>query len=88
MAVILKINKGTAEKLREFDIIKPDESRNINEEELTLELNDKEILVELHKKDIEKKLEISDVNGSFGLWLDLNKEKVEKLKQVIRELGP
>ena len=87
MGVTLKLNKGTVEKLQSWDTIKPDESRNIIDEELTLELEDRDIAMELHEKG-SRKLEISDVEGSFGLWLDINKENLEKIKKVIEKMGP
>jgi hypothetical protein len=85
MVVTLKLNKGTAEKLLEFRYIKPDESRNLTDKELTLELNDNEVLIELHPK--EKMLEISDFNGSFGIWFRITKEKIDKLKEIAN-MGP
>jgi hypothetical protein len=85
MSVTLKLDKGTVEKLLEFKYIKPDESRNLSEKELTLELNDSDVLIELHPK--EKMVEISDLNGSFGIWFRITKEKIDKLKEIA-EMGP
>ena len=87
ITVTLKLNKGTIEKLQEWKTIKSDESRNITEDELQLDLEDREIAIELHEKE-KRILEISDVEGSFGIWLDLNKENLEKLKKVIENMGP
>jgi hypothetical protein len=85
MSVTLKLNKGTAERLLEFRYVKPEESRNITDKELTLEMNDSDVLIELHPK--EKMVEISDFNGSFGIWFKLTKEKVKKFKEIA-DMGP
>jgi len=85
MVVILKLNKGTVEKLMEFTNIKSDESKNLSNKELELELNDKDVLIEIHE--IENMVEIADYNGSFGIWFKLTKEKIEKLKQMAN-MGP
>ena len=87
MTVTLKINKGTAEKLQEWKRLKVDQSRNITEEDLTLEIEDGELAIELHEKE-KRILEISDANGSFGVWIYLNRQKIEKLKQIVEKLGP
>lgn len=85
MSVTLKLDKGTVEKLLEFKYLKPEESRNLTEKELTLELFDSDVLIELHPK--ENMVEISDFNGSFGIWFKLTKEKVDKLKEIA-SMGP
>jgi len=54
---------------------------------LQLEVEDREIAIELHEKG-KRMLEISDVEGSFGIWLDLNRENLEKLKKIIENMGP
>jgi hypothetical protein len=86
MVVTLKLDKGTAEKLIEWMNIKSDQSRNLTGKELTLELNDKDVLIELHEK--ENLIEIADFNGSFGVWFELTNEKIEKLKEILRNMGP
>ena len=86
MVVTLKLNKGTAEKLIEWINIKPEQSRNITGEVLTLELNDKDVLIELHEK--ENFIEITDFNGSFGIWFELTNERIRKLKEILRAMGP
>ena len=86
MSVTLKIDKGTAEKLLEWTDIGPDKSRNIIGKELTIDFNDREVLVEFHPK--EKMLEISDLEGSFGIWFNITDEKIEKFKEIIKFMGP
>ena len=85
MVVTLKLNKGTVEKLLEFTDLRIDESRNLTEKELTLELEDKDVLIELHEK--EGMIEIADFNGSFGIWLKLTKDKIKKIKEIAN-MGP
>jgi len=85
MTVILKIDKGTAEKLLQWVDLKPDQSRNLTGKELTLEMDDKEIIIEPHKEDHKDMVEISDLNGSFGLWIQLTNEKIQKLKNILKE---
>jgi len=85
MVVILKLNKGTVEKLLEFTYLKPEQSRNLTGKELTLEMDDKDFLIEMHER--EGMVEIADFNGSFGVWFKLTKEKVKKLKEIAKK-GP
>jgi len=85
MSVILKIDKGTAEKLVQWLELKPDQSKNLTGKELTLELDNKEVIIEPEKESYKRMLEISDVNGSFGLWVELTSDKVEKLKSILKE---
>jgi hypothetical protein len=85
MSVILKLDKGTAEKLIQWIKLKPDQSRNLLGEELTLELENKEVLIEPHKESYKSMIEISDANGSFGLWIELTSEKIQKLKEILKE---
>ena len=86
MTVTLKIDKGTAERLINWKNIRQRESKNLSGTDLTLELEDDEVLIELHRKD--NLLEISDLNGSFGLWLELEDDKIKKLKEIIEKTGP
>ena len=88
MTATLKLNKGTTERLVEWGKIAEDEPKNITEGDFTLEIDEKNLFLELHTKERGRTLEISDVNGTFGLWLHLNKGKVEKLKQILNRLGP
>ena len=85
MSVVLKIDKGTAEKLIQWLELKPDQSRNLTGKELTLELENREVLIEPEKQGYKRMIEISDMNGSFGLWVELTNEKVEKLKSILKE---
>jgi hypothetical protein len=85
MSVILKIDKGTAEKLIQWADLKPDQSKNLTGKELTLELENKEIIIEPHKEGYKSMIEISDANGSFGLWIELTSEKIQKLKNILKE---
>ena len=85
MSVILKIDKGTAEKLLQWLELKPDQSRNLTGKELTLELENREVLIEAHKEGYKRMIEISDVNGSFGLWIELTNERIQKLKDILKE---
>lgn len=86
MSVILKIDKGTAEKLLQWIELKPEQSRNLTGKELTLELENKEVVIEIHKEGYKNMLEISDVNGSFGLWVELTVERIEKIKELLKNL--
>jgi hypothetical protein len=85
MPAILKINKGTAEKLLQWKEIKPNQSRDLSGQELTLEIENNELVIEKHKEDYEETLEISDLNGSFGVWVQLTEENVRKLKGILEE---
>lgn len=85
MSVILKIDKGTAEKLIQWLELKPEHSKNLSGKELTLELENREVLIEPHKEGYKHMIEIADMNGSFGLWIELTNEKVEKLKNILKE---
>jgi hypothetical protein len=85
MSVVLKIDKGTAEKLIKWIDLKADQSRNLSGEGLTLELEDEEILIEPHEESYKTMIEISDANGSFGLWIELTSEKIQKLKEILKE---
>jgi len=83
MTAILKINKGTAEKLLQWTEIKPNQSRDLSGKELTLEIENTELIIERHKEDYGEILEISDLNGSFGVWIQLTVENVRKLKGIL-----
>ena len=72
----LKIDKGTAQRLTEWTNISEDDSKNLIGKEVTLEIKDNQIIIERDKDT----LEISDVNGSFGLWIKLDDKKLKKLK--------
>jgi len=85
MSVILKIDKGTAEKLIQWTKLNPEQSRNLLGEELTLELEDEEVLIEPHKESYKSMIEVTDADGSFGLWIELTSEKIQKLKEILRE---
>jgi hypothetical protein len=85
MVVILKLNKGTVEKLLEFTYLKPEQSRNLTGKDLTLQLNEEDILIELHEK--EGMIEIADFNGSFGVWFKLTRDRIKKLKEIVNK-GP
>jgi hypothetical protein len=87
MSVILKIDKGTAEKLIQWLELKPDQSKNLTGKELTLELENKEVFIEPHKEGYKYMIEISDINGSFGLWIELTNEKIQKLKDILKNMG-
>jgi len=79
MNATLKLDKGTLEKLIEWTELKTNQSKNLTGKELTLELNDRDIIIELHKN---KLLEIADANGSFGLWIKLNPDRIKKFKHI------
>jgi hypothetical protein len=85
MSVILKIDKGTAEKLIQWLELKPEQSKNLTGKELTLELENKEVIIEPEKEGYKRMIEISDINGSFGLWIELTSDKIEKLKNILKE---
>jgi len=86
--VILKIDKGTTSKLLEKKILKEDESKNLTGEELTLELKDRDVVIQAFREGIHSHMEIADVNGSFTLGIELSKDKLEKLRHIVRRLGP
>ncbi|MFH1229358.1 MAG: hypothetical protein V1678_02950 [Candidatus Aenigmatarchaeota archaeon] len=83
MTTVLKINQGTAERLLQWNELKPDQSRNLSGKDLTLEVHNSEIIVEPCKENNRNMLEISDTEGSFGLWLDLTSERIQKLKSIL-----
>ena len=85
MPVILKIDKGTAEKLIKWLELKPNQSRNLTGKELTLEIENDEVVIEPHYD--KKIIEIADANGSFGIWIELTKEKIERLKEILDKMG-
>jgi hypothetical protein len=85
MTVVLKIDKGTVEKLLQWTEIKSEQSRNLSGKELTLKIDDEEVSLEKQEEGHKRMLEISDVNGSFGLWIELTEEKVQKLKKLLEE---
>jgi hypothetical protein len=87
MSVILKIDKGTAEKLIQWLELKPEHSKNLTGKELTLELENREVLIEPHKEGYKRMIEISDINGSFGVWVELTNENVQKLKNILNDMG-
>lgn len=79
--VELKLDKGMVKRLLSWKVITKDDAKNLDGKELTLEIRDIDIAIQKHKK----MLEISDVNGSFTLWIKLNEDKIKKLKEL---LGP
>ena len=85
--MILKLNKGTVEKLLQWKSLKADQSKNLSGGELTLEVKDKEIVMQMHEDKFNNWLELADVNGSFGLWIQLTKDKYQKLKGILAK-GP
>ena len=86
--VILKIDKGLTERLMEIKELKEQQARNLKGEELTLNLADNDVVIEVHKDGLKNYLEISDINGSFGLWIELTKNKFDKIKHIVRMLAP
>jgi hypothetical protein len=83
MPVIMKINKGTTEKLLEWKTIRADQSKNITDKDLAIEIENFDLVIEPHKEDGKRMLELSDLNGSFGVWIELTRENVSKLKGVL-----
>ena len=83
MTVILKLDKGTTEKLLEWRELKPDQSKNLTGKELTFELQDDDVVIQMHKNRL---LEIADANGSFALWIKLYPDRLKKLRRIIK--GP
>lgn len=84
MTAILKIDRGTVEKLLKWKELKSDQSKDMTGEELTVEIDDKELVIEKHKEGYRQFLEISDLNGSFGVWIKLTGDKIEKIKEAIK----
>ena len=86
--VILKLDRGLAERLIQVKELKKEQAKNIKGEELTLNLFEDEVAIETRKDGARNYLEISDVNGSFALLVELTKDKFDKIKNIVRRLGP
>jgi len=85
MTTVLKVNQGTAEKLLQWAEIKAGQSKNLSGRELTLEMDTDEVFIESRKGEFRETLEISDAGGSFGLWVELTEEKIQKLKNILEK---
>ncbi len=85
MPATLKLDKGFAKKLSDFTKLSPEMSKDLSGEELTAEILDPELVIQKHKGE-PPTLEIADVNGSFGIWVDLRADKVRRLKEIVAEL--
>jgi hypothetical protein len=83
MPAILKLNKGTAEKLVQWTELKPGQSMNLSGKELSIEVDNSDLVISPHKEGMKRWLEISDLNGSFGVWIELNRGNVDKLRGVL-----
>jgi len=85
MPATLKLNKGFAKRLSDVGKLSPEMSRDLSGDELTAEIVDPQLLIQKHpgKPPV---LEISDVGGSFGLWIDLRADKVRRLKEIIKDM--
>jgi hypothetical protein len=83
MTTVLKINQGTVERLLQWNELNADQSRNLSGKDLTLEVHNSEIIVESCKENNKDMIEISDTEGSFGLWLELTYERIQKLKSIL-----
>ncbi len=83
MTVILKVDKGTAEKLVDENKIKEDDVKNLSGEEVELNIEDGDFFIEKLKEKHKEFLELSDVEGTFSLWFDLTEERKEKLKKAL-----
>ena len=81
----LKIDKGTAEKLLQTKEIREEWSKNLSGKELTLEIDDNDIFMDLQNDGGEKWLELSDSNGSFGIWIKFTPRIKDTLKRI---MGP
>jgi len=81
MTFVIKLNKGTLERLLKDNEIEEDMALNLTDEEVTLKLKDSEIFIDPNRND--KKLEISDVSGSFGVWFKPDAEKRKRFRKYL-----
>ena len=84
MTVIIKLDKGTAEKLINQGNVTAEESKDLSGTEVTLELNDSDITIQRFK-DTGDLIEIADVNGTFGIWMTPTAEKLGRLKEIVQK---
>lgn len=85
MVVTLKLDKGFVKKLSDFKELSPEMSKELSGEELTARIADREVVIQKHPGR-PPLLEISDVGGSFGLWIELKPDKVKRLKEIAVKL--
>ena len=83
MTATLKINKGTAERLLEWTSIKADQSKNLTDKDLTLELDNGNVVIKRHSNG-RSVLEISDFEGSFSVRIELTPENVSKIWEALK----
>ena len=83
---ILKLDRGFVKQLLKSKVLSEDDYKGINGEELELALKEKEVIIEFHKEKHKRILEISDVNGTFAMGIELNEDKFNKLKRIVK--GP
>lgn len=85
MVVTLKLDKGFAKKLSEEKELSPKISKGLSGEELTSKIDDPELVIQKHRGK-PPVLELSDIGGTFGLWIELRADKIKKLKQISTDL--
>lgn len=85
MPATLKLDKGFAKKLSDFKELSPEMSKDLSGEELTAKIADPQLVIQKHagKPPL---LEIADVDGSFGLWIELRADKIRRLKEIAAKL--
>ncbi|MBU5557600.1 MAG: hypothetical protein QW227_01400 [Candidatus Aenigmatarchaeota archaeon] len=85
MPVTIKLDKGFVKKLADVGNITPEMSKDLSGEELTAQILDPELVIQKHpgKPPL---LEIADVNGSFGVWVELRADKIRRLKEIAEKL--
>ncbi|HLC50814.1 MAG TPA: hypothetical protein VJH90_00370 [archaeon] len=83
MPVIIKIDRGVAERLLEIGKVRADGFKNIKGEELTLEVDESEIFIERQREGRKGLVEVSDVNGTFGIWFVPEGKLKEKLQKAL-----
>jgi len=83
MVVTLKFDKGTAEKLVKWKLIRPNQSKNLTGKELTYQLYDENVVIAFHKDEKNKYMEIADVDGSFGIWIKLTLHRYREIKKIL-----
>jgi hypothetical protein len=85
MPVTLKLDRGFVEKLTKIGKITPEMSKGLSGEQLTLEIAEPHLVIQLHPGR-PKLLELSDIGGSFALWVEMRHDKISKLKSIVEEL--
>ncbi|MBR9682197.1 MAG: hypothetical protein GOV02_00830 [Candidatus Aenigmarchaeota archaeon] len=84
MSIIIKIDKGTAEKLIKEGKVTSEESKDLSGTELILELKDSDVTIQRFTEKDQDLIEIADVNGTFGIWFTPTAEKIGRMKDITK----